>query len=98
MVYRKWFNPFMMGRYSRMGDNRRPDQAMHVEVMLKVQDSLECDFFKAPTIDKMLKVCVHGVFFICGICTGLQGEELPLMSLDVTIKYGRCDNYHSRED
>jgi hypothetical protein len=86
-VYREWFNNFIMGCHARMGDDRRHDQAIPVEVMLKVQESLEHDLFEGPAVDQMLQVCVHVVFFIYGFYAGLHWEELPLMSLDATEKY-----------
>jgi hypothetical protein len=46
-VYREWFTQFMMGYHAIMGDDRRPEKAMSVEVMLEVQESLEHDLFKA---------------------------------------------------
>jgi hypothetical protein len=55
--------------------------------MLEIQNVLERDMFIAQSLDHMLRICVHGVFIICGFCAGLQVEELPLLSLDATSKY-----------
>jgi hypothetical protein len=34
-VYREWFNRFLIGCHARMGDDKRPDQDMPVEVILE---------------------------------------------------------------
>jgi hypothetical protein len=70
-----------------MGDDKRPDQAMPIEVILEVQDTLERDLFNSQTVEQMIKVCVHTVFIICGFCAGLRGEELPMMSMDAMVKH-----------
>jgi hypothetical protein len=44
-----------------------------------VQATLERDLFNSQTVYQIIKVCVHAVFIICGLCTGLIGKELPMM-------------------
>jgi hypothetical protein len=75
-----------------MGDDKRPDQVMPIEVILEVQTTLERDLFNSQTVEQMIRVCVHTVFIIfCGFCAGLRGEELPLMSLDAMVKHYKKD-------
>jgi hypothetical protein len=50
-VYREWFNRFLVGCHARMGDDKRPDQAIHMEVILEVQVTLERDLFNYQTVD-----------------------------------------------
>jgi hypothetical protein len=38
-------------------------------------------------MEAMLNVSLHGVFLIAGLCGGLRGEELLLLSLDAMAKY-----------
>jgi hypothetical protein len=51
-----------------MGDDKRPDQDMPIEVILEVQAILERDLFNSQMVDQMIKVCVHVVLIICGFC------------------------------
>jgi hypothetical protein len=52
-----------------------------------MQKLLEEDLLKYQTMEAMLNVSLHGIFFIAGFCGGLRGEEMPLLSLDATAKY-----------
>jgi hypothetical protein len=90
-VYRKRFNRFLSGCHARMGDDKRPDQAMPIEVIVEVQAALERDLFNSQTVEQMIKVCVHAVFIICGFCAVLGGEELPMMSMDAMAKHYKKD-------
>jgi hypothetical protein len=90
-VYRDWFNIFLIGCHARMGDEKRPDQDMHIEVILEVQATLERDLFNSQTVEQMIRVCVHAVFIICGFCAGLRGEELPMMSMYAMTKHYKND-------
>jgi hypothetical protein len=38
-------------------------------------------------MEAMLNVSLHGVFVISGFCSGLRGEDMPLLNLDATAKY-----------
>jgi hypothetical protein len=90
-VYREWFNRFMSGCHARMGNDRRPDQDMSIEVSREVQATLERDLFNARAVEQMPRVCVHAVFIICGFCAGLRGKELPRTSVDATAKHYNKD-------
>jgi hypothetical protein len=74
-----------------MGDDKRPDQAMPIEVILEVQATLERNLFNSQTVEHTIRVCVHAVFIIGGFCAGLRGEELPMMSLDVMANHYKKD-------
>jgi hypothetical protein len=74
-----------------MGDDKRPDQAMSIKVILEVQAILERDLFNSQTVERMIRVCVHTVFIICVFCAGLSGEELPMMSLEAMAKHYKKD-------
>jgi hypothetical protein len=76
-----------------MGDDKRPDQDMPIEVILEVQATLERDLFNSQTVEQMIKVCVHAVFIICGVCAGLRDEELPMMRLDAMLKHYKKDQH-----
>jgi hypothetical protein len=90
-VYREWLNIFLIGCLAIIGDDRRPDQVMPIEVILEVQATLERDLFNSQTVDQMIRVYVQAVFIICGFCAGLRGEELTMMSLDAMAKHYKKD-------
>jgi hypothetical protein len=70
-----------------MGDDTRQDRAFSIELILAMQKILEEDLIKCQTMEAMLNISLHGIFFIAGFCGGLGGEEIPLLSLDATVKY-----------
>jgi hypothetical protein len=74
-----------------MGDDKRPDQDMPIEVILEVQATLERDLLNSQTVEQMIRVCVQAVFIICGFCAELRGEELPMTSLDAMAKHYKKD-------
>jgi hypothetical protein len=85
-VYSLWFDRFIVGCHVRMGDDTRQDRAFSIELILAMQKLLEEDLLKFQTMEAMLNVSLHGIFFIAGFCGGLRGEEMPLLSLDATAK------------
>jgi hypothetical protein len=86
-VYSLCFDRFIVGCHVRMGDDTRQDRAFIIELILDIQKFLEEDLLKYQSVEAMLNVSLHGVFLIAGFCSGLIGEELPLMSLYATAKY-----------
>jgi hypothetical protein len=86
-VYSLWFDRFIVGCHVQMGDDTRQDRAFSIELILVIQKLLEEDLLKCQTMEAMLNVSLHGIFFIAGFCGGLKGEEMPLLSLDATAKY-----------
>jgi hypothetical protein len=86
-VYSLWFDRFIVGCHVQMGDDTRQDTAFSIELILAMQKLLEEDLLKCQTMEAMINVSLHGIFFIAGFCGGLRGEEMPLLSLDATAKY-----------
>jgi hypothetical protein len=86
-VYSLWFDHFIVGCHVQMGDDTRQYRAFSIELILAMQKLLEEDLHKCQTMEAMINVSRHGIFFIAGFCGGLRGEERPLLSLDVTTKY-----------
>jgi hypothetical protein len=46
-VYQEWFNRLLIGCHAIMGDDKRPYQAIPIEVILEVQATLERDLFNS---------------------------------------------------
>jgi hypothetical protein len=86
-VYSLWFDRFIVGCHVQMGDDTRQYRAFSIELILAMQKLLEEDLLKSQTMEAMLNVSLHGIFFIGGFCGGLRGDEMPLLGLDATAKY-----------
>ena len=85
-----WFEKFMAGFHNRVGDQTRPDRAISLEVMIKLQNRLASDFEKASTSGDevaMLKIACLGAFAIWAYCGGLRGEEIVLAHLGGIRRY-----------
>jgi hypothetical protein len=78
-VYSLWFDRFIVGCHVRMGDDTKQDIAFSIELILAMQKLLEEDLLKFQTMEVMINVSLHGIFFIAGFCVGLRGEEMPLL-------------------
>jgi hypothetical protein len=57
-----------------MGDDTIQDRAFSIELILAMKKLLEEDLLKCQTMEAMLNVSLHGIFFIAGFCGGLRGE------------------------
>jgi hypothetical protein len=86
-VYILWSDRFIVGCHVRMVDDKRQNRAFRIELILAMQKLLEEDLIKCQTMESMLNVSLHGIFFKAGFCGGPRGEEMPFLSLDVTVKY-----------
>jgi len=62
-----------------MGEIVRPDQALSIEILLKVFEALEEEWWD-PRTDN-LELAMEGAFYIVVYCCPLQGEEAPLTDL-----------------
>jgi hypothetical protein len=58
----------MIGCPARMGDDKRPDQAIPIEVILEVQATLERYLSNYQTVEQMIKVCLRGVYHFWFLC------------------------------
>jgi hypothetical protein len=81
-MYSLWFDRFTVGCHIRMSDDILPDIAMCIVLLLEIQRKLEEDLERCETLEDMRNVSLHVVFLIFGVCGGLRGEEVSLVSLD----------------
>jgi hypothetical protein len=76
-TYSMWFERFVKGMHSRMGDDRRPDAALSTDMMREIMIRVESDFQEAE--DNQIKrfICRAAVFFLGAFLGSLRGEEVP---------------------
>jgi hypothetical protein len=76
-----WFSRFMTGVHKRVGQVRKADKEMAIEVVHAVDHILEDQWKNAPTTSKKKRIAEMGVWFVGGFCMGLRGEEMVRIEL-----------------
>ncbi len=71
-----WFERFMKGMHSRMGDDHRPDMAVTAEVMHALMNRVNVDYIEAHTEARRRFLARAGLFFLSAFLGGLRGEEV----------------------
>jgi hypothetical protein len=71
-----WFSRFMAGIHKRVGQVRKADKEMMIEVVHAVDHILEDQWKNALTTTKKNRIAEMGVWFVGGVCTGLRHEEM----------------------
>jgi hypothetical protein len=69
-----WFSRFMTGIHKRVGQIRKADKEMSIEVLHAVDHILEDQWTGAGSESKKKRIAEMGVWFVGGFCTGLRGE------------------------
>ena len=82
----EWFNMFMSGFYFRVGYRRNPDAAISIAVMVKLQESLECEWraleLRAERDNQMyLDIAEEASWYLLAYCGSLRGFEVPKVVL-----------------
>ena len=75
--YSLWFERFVRGMHSRMGDDRRPDAAISSEVMHAVMERIEMDYIDSDEEGARQYIARAGLFFLSAYLGSLRGEEVP---------------------
>jgi hypothetical protein len=89
-----WFTRFMTGIHWRVGEVRKQDEPITIGVLKVIEDLLEGDWRRATTLGQKRRIAEMGVWFVCGFCTGLRGEEMVLIELSRTassLKFLRAE-------
>lgn len=76
-TYSLWFERFMRGMHSRMGDDHRPDLAISKEVMHEIMNLLNEDYLEASYESRKRYVARMGLLMLSTFLGGLRGEEVP---------------------
>jgi hypothetical protein len=85
----EWFNRFMIGYKARVGERRKQDAALSIEVMKALQHTLEEDWNSACESNDtatMRRLAEHGAFYLVVYCGSLRGFEGPKVNLGSTRK------------
>jgi hypothetical protein len=84
VTYSRWFERFIKGCHSRMGDQPKPDKAIEIDVLLGVLAYCDTEYKEAlvrnDTRTEMDMVCL-AVYVAAGFLGGLRGEEVVTMDL-----------------
>ena len=72
-----WFERFISGMHSRMGDIRRPDTAISGKVMHQLMKRVDVDFYDTEDVLLQRFVIRAGYFFLAAYIGSLRGEEVP---------------------
>jgi hypothetical protein len=74
-----WYSRFMHGIHRRVGEIRKRDEPITVEVLKAGDEVLERDWRRANGLQQKRRIAEMGAWFICGFSTGLRGEEMVLI-------------------
>jgi hypothetical protein len=74
-----WFSRFMTGVHKRVGERKRQDEPITIDVLHSIESMLETEWRRTndPVLRK--KTAEMGAWIIGGFCTGLQREEMLLI-------------------
>jgi hypothetical protein len=76
-----WFSRFMAGIHRRVGQVRKADKEILIDVLHEADRILEGQWSGARTIAQKKRISEMGSWFLGGFCTGLRGEEMLLIEL-----------------
>jgi hypothetical protein len=86
-----WFTRFMAGLHKHVGDIRKQDEPITIEILVEVDRVLDHEWKKLDgkreqNLDAVRKVADMGAWFVVGFCTGMRGEEMPLIEFAGTAQ------------
>jgi hypothetical protein len=76
-TYCLWFERFVKGMHSRMGDDTRPDVAISIEVMKALMNRVNIDYMEANEKHQEKFFARAGLMFMSAFLGSLRGEEVP---------------------
>jgi hypothetical protein len=79
-----WFSRFMSGIHKRVGQVRKPDKEMSIDVLHAADGILEAQWNGARTLSQKKRIAEMGTWYNGGFCTGLRGEEMLIIELPGT--------------
>jgi hypothetical protein len=75
----------MSGIHKRVGEIRRQDESITIEVLHCIDKILESEWQRGPGKAEMKRIAEMGTWIIGGFCTGLRGEEMLQIELAGTV-------------
>jgi hypothetical protein len=76
-----WFSRFIDGIHKRVGQVRKPDKEISIEVLHLADQILEAEWSHSRTPSQKKRISEVGVWFVAAFCTGLRGEEMVHIEL-----------------
>lgn len=79
-----WFNSFVTGFRARVGERRKQDAAISINIMLGMQELLEIAWQNATEKSELVEcrhVAEHATFFLFLFCASMRGCEEPKVEL-----------------
>ena len=81
-----WFSRFMEGLHKRVGENRKQDEPITIDVLCALEKIIEREWSESDRPETRLRAAEMGVWFLVGFCSGLRGEEMLLIELAGTAR------------
>jgi hypothetical protein len=81
-----WFTRFMTGIHKRVGEIKRQDEPITIDVLHAIDALLEREWRRSEDPVSRKKTAEMGAWIIGGFCTGLRGEEMLLIEYAGTAK------------
>lgn len=71
-----WFTRFMQGVHKRVGEYRKQDEVITIDMMKQAEIIFEREWRGSSSESMRLRVAEVASWFYIGFCTGLRGEEM----------------------
>jgi hypothetical protein len=81
VTHKFWYSRFMLGVHKRVGQIRKPDKEVTIDVIHAIDRILELEWNQATSIAHKKRIAEMGAWIIGGFCTGLRGEEMLRIEL-----------------
>jgi hypothetical protein len=81
-----WYSRFIHGVHKRVGEVRKPDEIITIDVLHEVDKILEREWAASTTPKAKRRIAEMGAWMMGGFCTGLRGEEMLLVDMLGTSK------------
>jgi hypothetical protein len=81
VTHKFWFSRFMTGVHKQVGQVRKPDRVLTIDIIHAVDRLLESEWENATSADERKRIVEMGTWYLGGFCTGLRGEEMLLIEL-----------------
>jgi hypothetical protein len=76
-----WYSRFYHGVHKRVGEVRKPDEIITIDVLHAIDKVLERVWKNAKSQAQKRRTCEMGAWIMGGFCTGLRGEEMLLIDM-----------------
>lgn len=76
----------MHGVHKRVGEERKPDEIITIDVLHAVDTILESEWGRVKTEAEKRRIGEVGAWMMGGFCTGLRGEKMLLVDMLGTAK------------